>query len=75
MEEIRLKDPKDIGAIIKKLRNDSKVTQEELAHFSGLSRIGIVKLEKTENDLKLSSLIKIVNLLGFEIVLRKRSQK
>jgi DNA-binding XRE family transcriptional regulator len=46
-----------------------------MANFTGLSRIGVVKLEKEENDLKLSSLIKIANLLGFEIVLRKRSNK
>jgi transcriptional regulator with XRE-family HTH domain len=52
-----------------------KITQEELASYTGLSRIGVVKLEKEENDLKLSSLIKIANLLGFELVLRKRSSK
>lgn len=75
MKEIILKDPKGIGSTIKNLRSVMKITQEELASFTGLSRIGVVKLEKDENDLKLSSLIKIANLLGFEIVLRKRSNK
>jgi transcriptional regulator with XRE-family HTH domain len=75
MKEIILKDFKGIGKIIKELRSEMKITQEELANFTGLSRIGVVKLEKEENDLKLSSLIKIANLLGFEIVLRKRSSK
>jgi DNA-binding XRE family transcriptional regulator len=75
MRDIFLKEAKDIGSTIKKLRSEMKITQEELANFTGLSRIGIVKLEKEENDLKLSSLIKIANLLGFEIVLRRRSNK
>jgi transcriptional regulator with XRE-family HTH domain len=75
MKEIILKEPKGIGKTIKDLRSEMKITQEELANFTGLSRIGVVKLEKEENDLKLSSLIKIANLLGFEIVLRKRSNK
>ncbi len=75
MKEIILRDAKEIGSTIKNLRSELKVTQEELASFTGLSRIGVVKLEKKENDLKLSSLIKIANLLGFEIVLRKRSNK
>lgn len=75
MREIILKDSKIIGSTIKDLRGELKITQEELANFTGLSRIGVVKLEKEENDLKLSSLIKIANLLGFEIVLRKRSSK
>lgn len=75
MKEIVLKEAKGIGLIIKNLRSEMKITQEELASFTGLSRIGIVKLEKEESDLKLSSLINIANLLGFEIVLRKRSNK
>ena len=75
MKDIVLKDAKDIGSTIKDLRSELKITQEELANFTGLSRIGVVKLEKAENDLKLSSLIKIANLLGFEIVLRKRNNK
>jgi len=75
MKDILLRNSKQIGSTIKTLRSELKITQEELANFTGLSRIGIVKLEKEENDLKLSSLIKIANLLGFEIVLRKRSNK
>lgn len=75
MKEIILRESKGIGKTIKGLRSEMKITQEELANFTGLSRIGVVKLEKEENDLKLSSLIKIANLLGFEIVLRKRSSK
>lgn len=73
--EIKLKSSKAIGKLIKKYRKDSKITQEELANFSGLSRVGVVKLEKDDNDIKLSTLINVASLLGMDIVLKKRDKK
>ena len=64
-----------IGSFVKNQRKEMDVTQDELANFAGLSRVGVVKLEKEEGDIKLSTLIKVANLLGFEIVLKKRSNK
>jgi DNA-binding XRE family transcriptional regulator len=72
MLDIILKDSTKAGPLIKKIRKDLGVTQEDLAGFAGLSRLGVVKLEQEGHDLKLSTLIKVANLLGFEIVLRKR---
>lgn len=73
--EFIVKSPSEIGSFIKNQRKEMNVTQDELANFAGLSRVGIVKLEKEEGDIKLSTLIKVANLLGFEIVLTKRSNK
>ena len=70
-----VKNTSEIGSFIKNQRKDMNVTQDELANFAGLSRIGVVKLEKEEGDIKLSTLLKVANLLGFEIVLTKRSNK
>ena len=50
MKEIVLKESKGIGKTIKDLRAEMKITQEELAYFTRLSCIGVVKLEKEEND-------------------------
>ena len=75
MRDIILKDSTKAGPLIKKLRKDLGVTQEDLAGFAGLSRLGVVKLEQEGHDLKLSTLIKVANLLGFEIVLRKRRSR
>ncbi len=75
MKDIELKSPESIGPLIKTYRKEQKVTQEDLANFSGLSRIGIVKLEKGEGYIKLSTLIKVANLLGFEVILKKRGSK
>jgi len=70
--EIKLDDAQKIGKIVRQYRREKKVTQVELAGFSNLSRLGVVKLEKAQSDIKLSTLIKVVGLLGFDLVLRKR---
>ena len=75
MKEHILNVTEETGPLIKEIRSELKITQDELANFTGLSRIGVVKLEKGENDIKLSSLLKIAKLLGYDIVLRKRGHK
>lgn len=73
--EFVVKDIAEVGSFIKNQRKEMDVTQDELANFAGLSRVGVVKLESVEGDIKLSTLLKVANLLGFEIVLKKRSNK
>ncbi|MCK5884802.1 MAG: helix-turn-helix transcriptional regulator [Bacteriovoracaceae bacterium] len=73
--ETILDDVKNVGELLKGYRKERKITQEELANFAGLSRIGIVKLENNESDVKLSTLIKVVSLLGFDLVLKKRTTR
>ncbi len=73
--EIKLDDIKNVGELLKKYRKEKKITQEELAKFAGLSRIGVLKLENNEGDIKVSTLIKISNLLGFDLMLKKRAIK
>jgi len=73
--EFVVKDIVEVGHFIKDQRKAMDVTQDELANFAGLSRIGVVKLEKEEGDIKLSTLLKVANLLGFELVLKKRANR
>ena len=70
-----VKEIAEVGSFIKNQRKVMDVTQDELANFAGLSRVGVVKLEKEEGDIKLSTLLKVANLLGFEIVLKKRTNR
>lgn len=74
-EDFVVKEIAEVGSFIKNQRKVMNVTQDELANFAGLSRIGVVKLEKEEGDIKLSTLLKVANLLGFEIVLKKRTNR
>ena len=75
LKEVILDNPNMVGEILKAYRREKKITQEELAGFAGLSRIGVVKLEKNDGDIKLSTLIKVVGLLGFDLVLKSRENK
>jgi transcriptional regulator with XRE-family HTH domain len=74
-DDFVVKEIAEVGSFIKNQRKVMDVTQDELANFAGLSRVGVVKLESVEGDIKLSTLLKVANLLGFEIVLKKRSNK
>lgn len=74
-DDFVVKEIAEVGIFIKNQRKVMDVTQDELANFAGLSRVGVVKLEKEEGDIKLSTLLKVANLLGFEIVLKKRSNR
>ena len=67
------KDISKVGIFIKNQRIEMDVTQDELANYANLTREGVAKLENSSSDIKLSTLLKVVNLLGFEIVLKKRS--
>jgi len=51
-----------------------KVTQEELADYAGLSRVSVMKVEKG-GDVRLSNLLRLIELLGLELVVRPRGLK
>ena len=65
MEELR--DIDQLKEIIKKVRKKKKIRQKDLANFSNLSVFGISKLERKGDDVKLSTVLKLTNLLGIKV--------
>ncbi len=61
---------KQIGQLIRTRRKELKLTQEELAIFCELSINGISKIERGISDVRLSTLLKLKELLGCDIILR-----
>ena len=58
----------EIGQKIRSLREEKKLTQEELANISGISRVTLGKLEKGEmGNTSVKTLDLILDRLGFEI--------
>jgi len=55
---------KVIGRNLKKIRKAKKITQEELAINIGSHRKFISKIERGQNDLRISTLLKIVDALN-----------
>ena len=57
------------GSILKQKRKDLKMTQGELAELVGVKQSYISRLERGEEDVRISSLIPIANTLGLELKL------
>ena len=61
----------EIGQTIKRLRQDKKFTQEELASISGISRVTLGKIERGEfGNTSIKTLDIILSHLGQEIELK-----
>lgn len=58
---------------ITRIRKEQSITQKQLAELSGSTQQEISRLEKREHSPALRTLCRIVNSMGYELVLRKRT--
>lgn len=65
---------KQIGAIIRRERRKAKLTQAELGKRIGLRQATISRLEKGEDEMRLSTLLDALTALGLEIVIDERGR-
>ena len=65
---------KQIGAIIRRARRNARLTQTELGKRIGLRQATISRLEKGEDETKLSTLLDALTALGLEIIIEKRGR-
>lgn len=66
--------PKQIGAIVRRVRRHAGLTQVELGKRIGLRQATISKLEKGESATRLSTLLDALTALGLEITIDKRGR-
>ena len=66
--------PKQIGAIIRRARRNARLTQTELGQRIGLRQATISRIEKGEDETKLSTFLDVLTALGLEIVIDKRTK-
>ncbi|MCZ4310744.1 helix-turn-helix transcriptional regulator [Vibrio atlanticus] len=59
--------PSLLGEAIKAKRTQSKITQQDAALLSGVSKQTYIKIEQGNSDIKLTSLMKVVSALGIKI--------
>ncbi|MEZ8068314.1 MULTISPECIES: helix-turn-helix transcriptional regulator [Vibrio] len=59
--------PSLLGEAIKAKRTQSKITQQDAALLSGVSKQTYIKIEQGSSDIKLTSLMKVVSALGIKI--------
>jgi len=65
---------KQIGAIIRRARRNAGLTQIDLGKRIGLRQATISRLEKGEEQTKLSTLLAVLSALGLEIIIDKRGR-
>ena len=58
------------GEILRDRRKELKLTQQQLADKINVPRIYISKVERGENDLRLSSFVRIAHALGLDVQLQ-----
>jgi len=63
---------KEIGIEIKRRRKYLKITQEDLAEITGISRRSLQYIEKGEMNPSIEQLEKILEALGLEIMIRTK---
>ena len=59
----------ELVQILKQTRRSKGITQLDLADFSGLSNHGISKIELGSSDPRLSTLLRLTELLGLRIII------
>ncbi|MFW7377505.1 MAG: helix-turn-helix domain-containing protein [Oligoflexus sp.] len=52
---------------IRTIRKKQKISQQQLADFTGLQRIGIVRIESGKTEPKLSTVLKMCQMLGIKV--------
>lgn len=65
---------KQIGAIIRRVRRSAGLTQTDLGNRIGLRQATISRLEKGEDETRLSTLLDALSALGLEIIIDKRGK-
>ena len=71
-ESIEVLSANDISLFIKKYRKEKKITQEDLAKYSNVSRIAISEFENGKTDIRLSTLLKILKVCSLSLKIKER---
>ena len=68
-----LHSPLAFARVMRTFRERKGLTQQELAQLAGVSRYTIMRLEDPAGDIRMSSLVSVVSVLGLELALATRT--
>ena len=71
---MKITDSKSLGAAIRKRRKELNYTQAYLSEFTGYSTSFISDLERGKPTAEIEKTIRLVNLLGLDILVETRGQ-
>ena len=64
-----------IGKILKTMRRESKLTQEQLAEQAYLGRTTLSDYERMKTDINFETIERIANICGYETILNVKKYK
>lgn len=74
-EEITVRDLEDLAGVVKRRRREERLTLDEAADQFGVGRRLLVELEGGKRNVRASTLLDLVQLLGYDLVLRRRGRR
>jgi HTH-type transcriptional regulator / antitoxin HipB len=61
----------ELGALIRRMRKDQNLTQEDISGLAGLGNRFIIDLERGKETVQAQKVLDVLALLGLEVVIRK----
>lgn len=73
-EELSVRHLEDLAAVVRRRRREENLTLDEAADRFGVGRRLLVELEQGKRNVRAGTLLDLLQLLGYDIVLRRRGR-
>ena len=73
--EIKIRSSADVGKAVKRFRSEQNLKQLDLAGLANTGNRFIIELEQGKPTIQLQKALAILDLLGLELVIRKRGAR
>ena len=68
----QIKNPKDIGVLVKDVRKNKKISQEDIAQLAGVGRRFVSELENGKSTLEIGKVLQVLKRLGIDLTAHLR---
>lgn len=72
VDEVPLRDLQDLAEVVWQRRREENLTFDQAADRFGVGRRLLVELEKGKRNVRANTLLDLLQLLGYDVVLRRR---
>ena len=66
---------RDLGKAVRNRRKEGRLTQQNVADFSGVGKVFMVHLEQGKQTIQLGKVLEVLQGLGLELTVRPRSKQ
>lgn len=74
-EPVAIRQSEDLGHLVRQLRAEQGLLQIDLAGLAGTGNRFIVDLERGKPTLQLQKVLDVLDLMGFEVVVKRKGAK